>query len=763
MGNVKPDHKKVKDFLAMLWGGAEEGLLSLVEIHADRLYPNFWSVKNYGSLIKVFSEQAEQADLYHCIGLLLDRPKKGRGAEADVIAIPGLWFDLDCLEGKHNQQDLPSKAEALAFIHEFPLRPSILIWSGGGLHAYWLFKKPLYFHTPEEREAVKDLSSRFQRSILQRSEARGWKLDNTSDLVRLLRLPGTLNHKCDPVLVEIFEESGLRYLPADLDLSTERPSGSREKASSSQASSGLESLRLSIANKKLIKEGVPAGERSEAVMSVITSLLRAGAGEDLIIRIFENHPEGIGRKFMEKGSGREKWLRDEIRRSREKFSSDPGGADPEERDWVGWPVLPPEAMRGFVRRFVELASRKSEADPAAILVTFLSRFGVECGSSPFLYIGDSKHHARVNSVVVGSTAKSRKGTSGRPVERLFKLEHISAADQYVLARVSPGPLSSGEGLIYAVRDPVEAWKDNGDGGSMVVVDPGCVDKRLWVFDEEFAACLIATRRDGNTLSTIVRNMWDTGDLEPLTKSNRIRSTGAHIAFVSHITLAELNRRLDETEFFSGFANRILWCCARRQKLVAFPEPMPSKELAGLQWDLRRILEAARGCGEMSLSADARDLWESIYPELSKDRGGLVGAVTDRGEAQVVRLAMIYALLDQAGVIETPHLQSALAVWSYCRGSAEFIFSGREMNPYAGRIMVLLQEKAMSTTDLYDAFSRNISKRQMDEAIMELLSQKKISVEKVQGPKGQPRSIFRVLINNLTKETSLIKDWRDNIV
>lgn len=746
MNSLRPDPEKVKHFLSLLWSGAEAGVISLVEIYNGVVSPLCADVRCVRGLIKVFSEQSVRADLYHTIGLLRDRPQKGRGAEADVVAIPGLWFDLDIREGKHNQADLPSKAEALAFLEEYPLRPSIVVWSGGGLHVYWLFREPLYFHTPEERQAVKDLSSRFQKAIILRGQERGCKLDNTADLCRLLRLPGTFNHKRSPVMVEILEESGLRYEPADLDPGNERPSGSREQrsGSSSEASAGLESLRVSIALKKLIREGVPPGERSEATISVITSLFKAGASDDLIIRVFEEHPEGIGAKYHEKGPGREKWIRDEIRRAREKFSADQGGADPEEREWSGWPVLPPEALCGVAGRFVELASRKSEADPAAILITFLSRFGVECGG-PFLYVGDSRHFPRVNGVVVGSTSKSRKGTSGKPVDRLFRFEYIESDDAYVPARVSPGPLSSGEGLIYAVRDAVEAWKDNGDGGSMVVIDPGVTDKRLFVLDEEFASALIATKRDGNTLSTIVRNMWDTGDLEPLTKSNRIKATGAHIAFVSHITLAELNRRLDETEFFSGFANRILWCCARRQRLVAFPEPMPTQELASLQWDLRRILETAKSHGEMSISADAREIWAEVYPELSKDQTGLVGAVTDRAEAQVVRLAMIYCLLDRSGVIEPPHLQSALAVWSYCRESAEFIFSGREVNPYAGRILILLQEKgAMSTTDLYDAFSRNISKRQMEEAITELLSQKKISVEKVQGQKGSPRSVFKAV-------------------
>ena len=185
----------------------------------------------------------------------------------------------------------------------------------------------------------------------------------------------------------------------------------------------------------------------------------------------------------------------------------------ESRVWSRWPVLESGALSGFAGRFVEVACRKSEADPSAVLITFLSRFAVECGAGPFMFVGDARHCARIFGVIVGASAKSRKGTSSKPVERLFKMEHIEA-DLYVLARISPGPLSTGEGLIYAVRDPVSVWKLNKDTGrgDEVIIDPGVDDKRLHVLDEEFSSALISSRRDGNTLSTIpgafgIQEIW----------------------------------------------------------------------------------------------------------------------------------------------------------------------------------------------------------------------------------------------------------------
>ena len=63
------------------------------------------------------------------------------------------------------------------------------------------------------------------------------------------------------------------------------------------------------------------------------------------------------------------------------------------------------------------------------------------------------------------------------------------------------------------------------------------------------------------------------------------------------------------------------------------------------------------------------MWRAIYSKLSAKPPGLLGAATARAEAQVVRLSLIYALLDRAAAIGTEHLTAALALWRYCADSA----------------------------------------------------------------------------------------------
>ncbi|MBW2350722.1 MAG: hypothetical protein JRF20_05955 [Deltaproteobacteria bacterium] len=114
---------------------------------------------------------------------------------------------------------------------------------------------------------------------------------------------------------------------------------------------------------------------------------------------------------------------------------------------------------GITKAFIELATKNSEADPAAVLFTFLVRFGVEVGRNPYFMVGDTIHHGRLDCVVVGDSSKSRKGTSEKPVNSLFSLNSLDDSEKegYKTAHTSPGPFSSGEGVIYKVRDQVECW------------------------------------------------------------------------------------------------------------------------------------------------------------------------------------------------------------------------------------------------------------------------------------------------------------------
>ncbi|WP_319778089.1 hypothetical protein [Maridesulfovibrio sp.] len=406
-----------------------------------------------------------------------------------------------------------------------------------------------------------------------------------------------------------------------------------------------------------------------------------------------------------------------------------------------WPIPDKAVFYGFAGEFAEFAVEKSEADPIAVLATFLCRFGVEVGQSPHMFAGE-KQYSRINAVLVGQSSKARKGTSSIPIRELFAFNE----KEWIPAQTSQGPLSSGEGLIHAIRDPeLKYHVDKSTGvGEQITMDPGVEDKRLFILDQEFAGALACTKREGNTLSTIVRTLFDGGTIEPLTKTSKLVATDPHVAITTHITLQELHARLDRVEIFNGFANRFLWLCVRRTKLIPFPEPLDSQQVRSFQKKLHSLLESSKVCSQMDFDPEAKNEWGNIYPLLAKERADLLGSVLNRSEAYVRRIALIYALLDGSDCVRLPHLKAALALWDYCEQSVRFIFAGLESDSTCQKIMEALEESGgkLDTSGLYKFFGNHISKRKMTVALNNLLASKNIRVEelKPQGG-GRPRKIF----------------------
>src|SRR5256885_12796428 len=111
-------------------------------------------------------------------------------------------------------------------------------------------------------------------------------------------------------------------------------------------------------------------------------------------------------------------------------------------------------------------------------------------------------------------------------------------------------------------------------------------------------------RDANTLSAIIRDAWDRGELGTMTKFSAERATGAHVAILGHITQAELLRHLSETEQANGFANRFLWAFVQRSKFL--PEG-GSPDVAAMKVLTQRLTEVvafARSVGEVHRDTEA---------------------------------------------------------------------------------------------------------------------------------------------------------------
>jgi hypothetical protein len=403
-----------------------------------------------------------------------------------------------------------------------------------------------------------------------------------------------------------------------------------------------------------------------------------------------------------------------------------------------WPTMGDDAYYGLAGDVVREIGPYTEADPVAILVQFLTCAGNIFGRSAYHKIEGSHHHANLFSVLVGETSKARKGTSWDRV-----CEIIRIADDRWYDERTKGGLSSGEGFIHEVRDERREW--NKKEGREEIVDPGIADKRLTITEPEFAGVLAVAERHGNTLSALLRKAWDGGILSTLTRNASLRATGAHISIVGHITVDELRARLTRTDTANGFANRFLFLLVRRSKVLPFGGSALDSVIVDLGDRIKKAVVAASRIGRVDWTDAAANAWKAVYEQLSAGQQGLLGAVTSRAEAQCIRLALIYALLDGMASIELPHIKAALAVWEYAETSAAHIFGASLGDSVADEILRALQRnpEGMSRTAIRDLFGRNRSADRIGTALALLASKGRAKME-IRQSGGRPTEIWTAM-------------------
>jgi len=162
-------------------------------------YPSISAVQ--WDLIK--GKNSEGCNCY--FGVCLRKTQKGD--KSSVASISALWGDLD---GKNFAGGKP---EALAQLQQLPpyLYPSIILDTGHGYHPYWLLR---------ETEPIESPQDILRLEAYMKGLALTLHGDSTSDLSRVLRLPGLVNQKDakNPCLCHIIHwEPERRFNPLDFD------------------------------------------------------------------------------------------------------------------------------------------------------------------------------------------------------------------------------------------------------------------------------------------------------------------------------------------------------------------------------------------------------------------------------------------------------------------------------------------------------------------------------------------------------------------
>lgn len=419
------------------------------------------------------------------------------------------------------------------------------------------------------------------------------------------------------------------------------------------------------------------------------------------------------------------------------------------------PQADPACLYGLIGDVAHAGSNDTETNAYAIAANFMAYLSCAVGRGVYLPIGNTWHHARLFCLHIGRSGRGRKGDA---LSLVFRLDQaLRELNDGFAPQIHWGGLSSREGLVALMHDGYRQGRRD---------IPAIEDKRLWVVESEFANVLHQGRREGNTLSSALRDCWDGVCLKPATKSNRLYASHPHVSLSGAISPNELTGLMTARELTNGFANRFLMIWAERSQVLPFPKATPQALVDSLA---RRILDVLEFVGadrhdqrdrlRMDLSAQAQWHYAQLYRgELNEDLGSeLVSSMLERRAPMLLRLAMLFALTDLQTRVDVPHIEAAMDWMRYATASVRYIFVSAaeeakltQVIELSNRVLAFLLTRGKATRSEIstECFRGRVTKTQIDASLDHLLAATppRICVQWVERPvdaPGAPTRIYRL--------------------
>ena len=178
-------------------------------------------------------------------------------------------------------------------------------------------------------------------------------------------------------------------------------------------------------------------------------------------------------------------------------------------------------------------------------------------------------------------------------------------------------------------------------------------------------------------------------------------------------------------------------------------PLKNDHVAGLRREtaLRGIRQAERAALPLD---DLRELLATLNRSTlaeEQDTDGLLGAFTARGPAQMLRLSLVYALLDLREEIDVEHLQAAAAVWRYAVASVRRRVGASLTNDERKLLEELRRvRRDLTAREIDRLFSGARSAREIKQMVERLVARKLAIASKAptEGNFRRPASLVRAL-------------------
>ena len=400
------------------------------------------------------------------------------------------------------------------------------------------------------------------------------------------------------------------------------------------------------------------------------------------------------------------------------------------KETLNEPIFDDSNYYGIIGDLVNLIKNETEASSEAIYAQCLIFLGNLCDRKFYFQINGSSIYTNEYALVIGKTSKARKGTSLRACSYFFKK---SWGDKFN-SRIIRG-ISTGEGIVWALRDPVTIQQQDKQGKlKLKVIDPGVTDKNAILIEEEFSKPLKNAKRETNNLSEVLRIAYDCENLQSLSKIQPAKVADPNISIIGHTTKEEFIQTLNSIEKDNGMLNRMLFIHSYRKNIISRPIGFDKIEgVESIVFDLillKDFIEKSDST-EIIFSEDAQTWWDEFYNKHANQEDSINENLKGRTEVHLLKLAMILAIADKEIIIDKIHLEKAKTLVDYSNTSIDYIFSnGIQTKNISSLVVGFIQSKGGSCTRSsisHELFKRKKKSFEIDHIRDSMVSDSKLDI------------------------------------
>lgn len=203
-----------QQWLEWLFGQSPPGLI-WVGGHGDEFKGRTFSEPGGAAEYASWLDDGAAGGVYFRL-TLMNPVADGRGKASDSSHLVAFGADLDLAGPGHKEAKLPrpgSEGELRSILTAAGApEPTAWVHSGGGRYAFWKLAEPIALGSETLLSEAAGVSSALHANIIAEAAVRGLKIDNTRDLARIYRLPGTHNRKGDiPFVAKVLSSDGPRH------------------------------------------------------------------------------------------------------------------------------------------------------------------------------------------------------------------------------------------------------------------------------------------------------------------------------------------------------------------------------------------------------------------------------------------------------------------------------------------------------------------------------------------------------------------------